>query len=248
MDDLLNIVRAYLQPITTSLPPLIRDPLTSLLTKECYTLLIEQIDPFTNPQCLKLAISKAIGIGIITLSSIVKVPQLLKLLNSKSSAGVSFLSYLLETSAYLITLAYNFRSGFPFSTFGETALIAIQNVIIAVMVLNFTPGKSGVWPAMFVAGLASAGYVLFNEDLVDMERLRLLQTFVTIPLGLMAKVPQIVEIFRKGGTGQLSAFAVSSNSYTSKIYIHTEKANLILGLQLPLRFPCPRLHHPHRSR
>jgi mannose-P-dolichol utilization defect protein 1 len=93
--------------------------------------------------------------------------------SSRNQQKASFLSYLLETASYLISLAYNVRQGFPFSTFGETALIAAQNVVIAVLVLQFG-GKSAA-AGVFVAGLAAAGYALFNGAVVDMKLLSYLQ-------------------------------------------------------------------------
>ncbi|KAF8475590.1 hypothetical protein BDZ91DRAFT_673457 [Kalaharituber pfeilii] len=210
MVDPFAIVRPYLQPITHSLPPAIQEPLTALLTPKCYQILIDDINPLASPSCIKLAVSKAIGIGIIAASSVVKIPQLLKLLNARSAQGVSFLSYLLETTAYAINLAYNFRKGNPFSTYGETALILIQNVAIAVMVLTFSSKSStrGVpWPAIFVAGVAAAAYALFSPDVVSSNTLQLLQ-MATLPLNLASKVPQIAEVQRAKSTGQLSAFAV----------------------------------------
>jgi mannose-P-dolichol utilization defect protein 1 len=159
-----------------------------------------------DAECLKLAVSKGLGIGIIGASSIVKVPQILKLVNSKSASGVSFLSYLLETAAYLVGLAYNVRSGFPFSTFGETALILVQNVVICVLVLNYSGRATAA--AAFVAGLAAVGVSLFRPDVVDMGMLGYLQAGAGV-LGVAAKVPQIAAIWSQGGTGQLSAFTVS---------------------------------------
>lgn len=211
IDQALSLVRPHLQKITQSLPSFISGPISELITPECYSYLVLNIDPFTSPTCLKLAVSKAVGIAIIAASTIVKVPQILKLINSGSAEGVSFLSYLLETTAYIITLAYNFRSGFPFSTFGETALIAIQNIAIAVLVLHLSASArntSSPYPAIFVLGVAAAGYALFTPSIVSADLLRNLQMFVTIPLGLMSKVPQIVDAQKNKSTGQLSAFAV----------------------------------------
>jgi mannose-P-dolichol utilization defect protein 1 len=176
----------------------------SIIGDACYKRLILELDPTEN-ECLKLAISKGLGIGIIGASSIVKVPQIIKLVRSQSASGVSFLSYLLETSSYLISLAYNFRNAFPFSTYGETALILGQNVIITVLVLNYS-GRSGV-AALFVAALATAVFTLFSANMVDMQTLSYLQAGAGV-LGVASKVPQIAAIFQEGGTGQLSAFTV----------------------------------------
>ena len=136
----------------------------------------------------------------------VKIPQLLKLVSSQSATGLSFLSYLLETASFVITLAYNVRHGFPFSTYGETAFIAVQDVAIAVLILAYT-GRS-VTAATFVAVLGAAGYALFGQGgFIGMEELGYLQAGAGV-LGVASKVPQIWQVWSEGGTGQLSAFAV----------------------------------------
>lgn len=208
MDSLRTTLQPLLQPVTHNLPAPIRDLGVSLLGDTCYASLVLDID-LADAECLKLAVSKALGIGIVGASSVVKVPQILNLVRSRSASGVSFLSYLLETTSYLISLAYNVRNGFPFSTYGETALILGQNVVITVLVLNYS-GRAGV-AALFVAALAAAAASLFTGGLVDMAALAYLQAGAGA-LGVASKVPQIAAIWQEGGTGQLSAFTVSSTS------------------------------------
>jgi mannose-P-dolichol utilization defect protein 1 len=205
LEPLVALVRPYLLPIISASPQPLHSFALSQLGPECYEKIVGQLD-LTSGTCTRLAISKAIGIGIVLLSTVVKVPQLLKLIRSGSAQGLSFTSYVLETSAYLITLAYNVRSGNPFTTYGEIALLAIQNVIISLLVLHFR-GKDTV-AAAYAAGLATAGYVLFKEGVIPREAMVLVQT-ATIPLGLMSKIPQIWTVAKEKSTGQLSAFAVS---------------------------------------
>jgi mannose-P-dolichol utilization defect protein 1 len=200
----MNALRSLIQPITHNLPKPVADLGASLIGTQCYKTLLLDVDP-SHTECLKLAVSKGLGIGIIGASSIVKVPQLLKLLNSQSAEGLSFLSYLLESSSYLISLAYNVRHGFPFSTYGETALILVQNIAIASLVLKYSGNQLGI--AGWIGGLVAAGSALFNEQWVGDERLSLLQATAGV-LGVASKVPQILTIWTEGGTGQLSAFAV----------------------------------------
>lgn len=200
----MDALRSALQPVTHNLPGPIRDLGVSIIGDTCYQTLILDINP-NDTDCVKLAISKGLGIGIIAASSVVKVPQILKLVQSQSASGVSFLSYLLETSSYLISLAYNIRNGFPFSTFGETALILGQNVIITVLVLNYS-GKASM-AALFVAALATSVVTLFSQNILPMKTLSYLQAGAGV-LGVASKVPQIAAIWQQGGTGQLSAFAV----------------------------------------
>jgi mannose-P-dolichol utilization defect protein 1 len=227
-------IRSVVKPLTQNLPKPIVEAGRGLLGPYCYKTLILDIDPFASPDCLKLGISKGLGIGIIAASSIVKVPQLLKIINSESADGISFLSYLLETGSYLIGLSYNARHGFPFSTYGETALILVQNVVIAGLVLKFGGkgmGTVGAW----VAGIVAVGMALAREDIVDFKTLSWLQTGAGV-LSVSSKLPQIITIWKEGGTGQLSAFAVSfslrCNTATharNMLTMSTQVINYLLG-------------------
>ena len=83
----------------------------------------------------------------------------------------------------------------------------VQNVVIAVLVLHYS-GKSST-AALFVAGLATSAVTLFSENVLDMKTMSYLQAGAGV-LGVASKVPQILAVWQEGGTGQLSAFAVSS--------------------------------------
>ena len=200
----MDVLRSAVQPITHNLPAPIRDLGVSLIGETCYKTLLLDVD-LADAECLRLAVSKGLGVGIIAASSIVKVPQIANLVRSRSAAGVSFLSYLLETTACLITLAYNVRNGFPFNTYGETALLAAQNVVISVLVLNYSGQPAAA--AVFVAALAGGLGLLFTRGLLDMQALSFLQAGAGV-LGVASKLPQILTIWQAGSTGQLSSFAV----------------------------------------
>ncbi|KZF26209.1 mannose-P-dolichol utilization defect 1 protein [Xylona heveae TC161] len=201
----MDILRSILQPITHNLPAPIAEAASTLLGPVCYQTLVLDIDPFSSPECIKLAISKALGIGIVLVSSIVKVPQIIKLVASESAAGLSLPSILLETASYLISLAYNVRHGFPFSTYGETALLSVQDIVIAALVLSYSGRTVGA--GIFIALLAVVAGALFQERAVNAELLAYLQAAAGL-LSVASKVPQIYTIWKEGSTGQLSAFAV----------------------------------------
>lgn len=82
----------------------------------------------------------------------------------------------------------------------------VQNVVIAVLVLQYG-GKTGA-AALFVGGLATAGAALFNPTMIDSKTLSILMSGAGA-LSIASKLPQIVTNYSQGGTGQLSAFAVS---------------------------------------
>lgn len=82
-------LRSALQSITYNLPKPISDLGVSIIGETCYKNLLLDIN-LESTECLKLAISKGLGIGIIAASTIVKVPQIIKLLKSRSAEGISF--------------------------------------------------------------------------------------------------------------------------------------------------------------
>lgn len=205
LDQAVAQLRPFVQSITLNLPAPVRELGLSLLGETCYRVLLLQVDPMSSPECVRLAVSKSLGLGIVAASSVVKVPQLVKLARSGSPAGVSVLSYALETASYLVSLGYNVRSGFPFSTYGEIALILVQNVAITALVLRLA-GRTAA-AAAFVAALAAAAASLMSEDVVSMRMLEVLQAGAGV-LGVASKLPQIAAVWRQGGTGQLSAFTV----------------------------------------
>ncbi len=200
----MDVVRSLIQPVTHNLPGPIRDIGVGLLGDTCYQALVLDVDE-TNVACLKLAVSKGLGVGIVAASAVVKVPQILNLVRSQSAAGVSFLSYLLETTSYLVSLAYNVRNGFPFSTYGETAFILVQNIVITLLVLHY--GGRSALAAALAAIIAVAASALSSDAAVTAAQLGYLQAGAGA-LGVASKVPQIVAIWQAGGTGQLSAFTV----------------------------------------
>lgn len=86
------------------------DTLTGLVGAKCTNSLLS-LEIINDPECLKLFISKGLGIGIVAGGAILKVPQILKIVSRKSGKGISFLGYLLETISFVITVAYNWRTG-----------------------------------------------------------------------------------------------------------------------------------------
>ncbi|KAK2738451.1 hypothetical protein FQN57_007042 [Myotisia sp. PD_48] len=218
--NLIGPLQPYIQQITASLPTPISDALISLLGSRCYTSLILAVDVTKDPECLPLAISKVLGIAIVAASAIVKVPQILKILSSRSSAGISFASYALETASLLITLAYNARQNFPFSTYGEAALIAIQDIVVSILVLSFSSRSATA--GAFVAAIGAMVYTLLfsGESIVDHATMGYLQAGAGV-LGVASKLPQIWTIWSEGSTGQLSAFVVFNYLFGSLSRIFT---------------------------
>ncbi|KAM0750967.1 mannose-P-dolichol utilization defect 1 protein [Meredithblackwellia eburnea MCA 4105] len=194
-----------LKVITHNLPPIVRDPLIALIGQECYTTLIYNLD-LSSTQCIKLTISKGLGLGIVLGGAIVKVPQIIKIVSNKSAKGLSLSSYVLDTASLGITVAYNLRNGFPWSTYGENVFLLAQNVVITILITAFSSSsfRLPILASLLILSVASSYYL---SNLATIPTLQFLAASC-IPLSLLSKVPQILTNFRNSSTGQLSAFLV----------------------------------------
>ncbi|KAI9255225.1 hypothetical protein BDA99DRAFT_442393 [Phascolomyces articulosus] len=184
------------------LPAPLKEPIVALIGDQCYVSLVEDFD-LTDVPCIKYAISKALGFGIVVGGSIVKIPQILTIMNAGSARGLSLASYLLETLACCITFAYNWRQGNPFSTYGETCFLTVQNIIITLLILFYAQRYSET-------SLTLVGYIAILYGLTYLIPFWVMSTLyaATIPISLASKVPQIYTNFINKSTGQLSVFAV----------------------------------------
>ncbi|KAJ1739809.1 hypothetical protein LPJ79_004699 [Coemansia sp. RSA 1821] len=190
--------------MTPWLPEFLRSPVAALIGEPCTVTLIDEFNLF-DPHCLRHALSKGLGLGIVLGGCIVKLPQLFKILKSKSVAGISLSSYVLEVLANAITLAYNFRKGYSFTTYGEALFIGAQNIVITLLILAFT-GRAAQGVATNVLLLIFT-YAMFTPSMVGGALLSTLYG-LTIPLVISSRIPQIYTIHKNKYTGQLSAFAV----------------------------------------
>ncbi|XP_067003372.1 mannose-P-dolichol utilization defect 1 protein homolog [Anabrus simplex] len=179
---------------------LFRNLVLFLLTPECYDEFFVEFH-FLHVPCLKAAISKGLGLGIIAGSVMVKVPQITKILNSKSAEGISILSVLLDLFAITSSVAYSFVKGFPFSAWGEGLFLAVQTAIIATLVLLY--GGSLVRAVGFVISYVILLFVLLS-GFTPVDMLWSMQA-VNVPIIITGKLIQVVTNYRNGSTGQLSA-------------------------------------------
>ncbi|CAO3631398.1 unnamed protein product [Mucor hiemalis] len=210
------------------LPTIIRDPAVALVGEKCYISLVENLN-IHDVDCIKYAVSKGLGLGIVLGGSIVKVPQILTILKNQSAQGLSLTSYLLETFSYFITLSYNLRQGNPFSTFGEIMFICIQNIIITSLIFYY--GRQTGFLVAILALLGGIFYSLNSPQLVPQVLMSSLYA-ATIPLTLASKVPQIYTNFKNKSTGQLSVFTVVNYFAGSAARVFTTMTELDDSLML----------------
>lgn len=177
--------------------------LTYFMPESCYDEFFLNFN-FLDVPCLKIVLSKALGIGIILGSVMVKLPQILKLMGAKSAEGLSFNSVLLELLAITGTMAYSITNKFPFSAWGEALFLMLQTVTIGFLIQHYG-GRSGRG-VLFLAvysGLLAA--VL--SPLTPLSVVTYMQAS-NMPAIIIGRLIQAASNFRNGHTGQLSAISV----------------------------------------
>lgn len=150
--------------------------------------------------CFTATLSKALGIALIIGSILVKLPQIIKIYANRSGEGINLISVSLDLTAITIYSSYSFVKAFPFSAWGDSALLAIQTCIVAFLVLYYE-GKT--LPAIAYVLLYS-GICIIMSNLVSIKVLWILQAF-NIPILLLGKLSQAYTNYKNGHTGQLSA-------------------------------------------
>ena len=98
---------------------------------------------------------QALGYAIIAGAAIVKVPQILTVMRSKSAEGLTFMSFELENVAFSIHMAYGFLMGLPFSAFGEAVLILAQNTFLLALIYYYA--KAPLTRVLAMVGATAAG-------------------------------------------------------------------------------------------
>jgi len=156
---------------------------------------------FFHVGCFKATLSKGLGLGIIGGSLLVKIPQILKIIKSKSGEGINVFSVLLDLFAITAMSSYSFCSKFPFSAWGDGVFLGIQTLMIAVLVMHYNgeTAKATAFLSTYLAVISTA-----NSGLTPIHILWACQA-MNIPIVLISKFMQAYTNYSNGSTGQLSA-------------------------------------------
>mmetsp|Transcript_20981 Transcript_20981/g.45372 ORF Transcript_20981/g.45372 Transcript_20981/m.45372 type:complete len:228 (+) Transcript_20981:186-869(+) len=150
----------------------------------------------------------ALGVNILNYAMfagglLIKMPQIVAILRTKTVKGMSETSLATEFLACLSLCGYNLLMGHPFKTWGEMALIGLQCGIQTLLFWYLTTEKISPAPriACVLAVVAASAAVwggLLPTHLYPI--LGLTQS----ALGAFARVPQIILNFRQRHTGNQS--------------------------------------------
>lgn len=155
---------------------------------------------FAHPECFRATLSLFVGLSIVLFAGVVKLPQIATIVGNKSVAGLSGMTFLVETFGYTYNLAAHYRQRYPVSTYGDFAVLIVENYYIIYLFYHYTGrGQRGV---AVVAGFFGLLVVLCSP-VFPVEMLRLM-TLGNIPVVVLGRTPQVYANYVNGGTGALS--------------------------------------------
>jgi mannose-P-dolichol utilization defect 1 len=121
----------------------------------------------------------------------------------RSAVGLSLTSILSELIAYVITVAYNVRFTYPFSTWGDILMVTIQQIAIVALVFNYNRATRLSLKIITVIVFFAGSAFLFSEY-CSIATLQVLQGCSALIMALGGRVPQIILNYRRGNSGELS--------------------------------------------
>ena len=213
------------------------DPLFGLITPACYDTLLVQRDLLgpAGIDCAKKVVAKLLGTAILFGSFALKLPQIFKILKARSALGLNPTSQYLEASArrasalrppcsltpravlasppqipmYTLSLLYPMLLGYPFSSYGETAVILLQQAVVVALIIAFAEKPPGA--LAMLGALGAYGGACYALVAVLPPALRPLMPTAAMVFTVMSRLPQCVTNFRQGHTGQLALPTVFLN-------------------------------------
>ncbi|KPI84815.1 hypothetical protein ABL78_6123 [Leptomonas seymouri] len=149
---------------------------------------------------LHYLISNCLSYAVVVGASILKVPQILKVLQNNKADGISLLSIIVELFSYVVSTSWGMTRGLPFRDYGENFLITLQLIWLLLLVAKLQKKTRGACLAL-VAELFA--FYAFASGRVPRS---LHETMLSgqVLLNLSSRVPQIYANYRTRCHGQLS--------------------------------------------
>lgn len=190
-----------------------------------------------------------LGLIMVGASSVIKIPQIRKILKPKTAEkkailaeGLSKDSVRLETLAQFIHVTYNKQQGNSFINFGESFLLGLQNIALLSILEYYKLRKQllesstlsdkdqiqEALKASIKPVAAIIGSVLFITKVAPRSLIAALQVLI-IPIGIAAKLPQIQRNAQLRSTAHLSEVTIGANVIGSLIRVYTTITNFKRG-------------------
>ena len=158
---------------------------------------------FSNTPCVTFLISKVLSVAILAGSVLLKLPQIINIHRTKDVEGLSPTSFYTEVPLVITGVVYNLLQGNPFSSYGESVFILVQNLILVFMLWTYMEESTKPSLDKRIGLLVFFGIVAYGSLQLP-PNLWYLLPISNLPMLLISRVPQIIQNFRLRSTGQLS--------------------------------------------
>lgn len=201
----------------------------------------KQIKAIGYAKVLSLLLSSS----IVGASSIIKVPQIKKIINPKLlnqrikvSQGLSLPGISLESLNQLIHVIYNQKNNNLFITYGESFLLGLQNIVIILLIeyyraraqlanattLDESTKVNASLKALTKPIVVLASAIVVLGKVAPASVVNGLQV-ISIPLSIISKLPQIKKNYQLKSTAHLSNVTVGANVIGSLSRVFTTVEN-----------------------
>jgi mannose-P-dolichol utilization defect protein 1 len=157
-------------------------------------------------QCFQSLISKFVGTAILLGSVAVKLPQVFNIVNTKNVVGLSPSAFYSEVPVAILSVIYSYRLGYAFTSYGESVMILIQNLILVYLLWIYMQPMPSVMHKLLVIIVFSS--VAVTGFYMPAEFLYLLPN-INLALMMYSRVAQIVNNIREDTTGPLSSITMA---------------------------------------
>ncbi|XP_046640277.1 solute carrier family 66 member 3-like [Daphnia pulicaria] len=168
------------------------------------------------------------NISKTVLCVVLKLPQIISLVNSKSTTGLSLSGTLLELTSFTIGLCYNVFSDYALSSYLEYPILVGQVLLLLALLLHYSRRIGPKWLAAF--GVYSAVVYALSTGMFPCALLVTLMSLCT-PLSAASRLVQIRTMHVSQNSESVSVLTWSIAVYTCvmRIFITLDR-----GFDAPL--------------
>ncbi len=172
------------------------------MLQNCWDVMVTRGDTL-NGECINKILTLGLSTAIMLGSAFLQVPLIRNTLKARSVENLSEFSLYSQVFIPVAMVSYAVLQGHPLSNWGENLCSLAQNMIVVMLYWRFaTPKLSTVYVMGVFAVLVGVTCGCFFLP----QRWQHLLPLSTLPLLLIARVPQIMLNYTKKSTGTLSAF------------------------------------------
>ncbi|KAK4004484.1 solute carrier family 66 member 3 [Daphnia magna] len=168
------------------------------------------------------------NISTIVLCIVLKIPQIISLVGSKNTTGLSLPGTLLELTSFTIGLCYSVSSGYALSSYLEYPFLVGQDLLLLALVLHYSKQISPTWFA--ILGAYAAVVYALTTGLFPNGLLITLMSLCT-PISAASKLAQLRTMHVSQNSKSVSVLTWSIAAYTCITRIFT---TLDRGFDAPL--------------